>query len=226
MARKRAHRRAVLPMAVDIFAIGETGCSCTCGGGGPCNATVCVTGAAGTALSGATVNILTACSGGSTVVTGTTDPTGCVTINIGSAGTYCVQVIATGFNTWTLSTALTCGGTTNVPLATANGGGGTGGGVGTGYTYCSPCNNPWPNTLHYTCGAYSHILTFVSNGWYGTDNLSHWNWVKCTGSTFCSNTNYTAGQTAFGTVTCSPLSITGSFPLGVYCAACSFTITP
>ncbi len=35
MARKRAHRRAVLPMAVDRFAVGETGCSCTCGGN-PC----------------------------------------------------------------------------------------------------------------------------------------------------------------------------------------------
>lgn len=114
------------------------GCCC---GGGTCNFTACVTGMSGTALAGATITVLASCPGGATIATGTTDGTGCVTVNIGSAGTYCVQVDATGFNQWTKTSSMSCAGSMTVPLASSNGGGGSGGGPATGY-HETGCNTP------------------------------------------------------------------------------------
>jgi hypothetical protein len=213
----------------DAWDIGACGC-----GPSVCNYTFCVVGMAGSALAGASIQIYTNSGLGTLVGSCTTDGTGCCTINVGSPGTYWEVITATHFNTWSGSVSVgsgSCGGSqtlTPVNLGTSNSKGGTGGGPVTGYTGCPACNHPVPKTLHFTCGAISLTLTFVSDGWYGTNNVSHWVWTKCSGSTFGSNVNYVVGETAFGTVTCNgSYSVTGSFTSGLYWPInCSFTITP
>ncbi len=59
-----------------------------------------------TAIPGATVTIT---SGGLAIATGATNSSGQITLDLGSAGTYTVTVTATGFGTYSQSSALTCG---------------------------------------------------------------------------------------------------------------------
>ena len=57
-------------------------------------------------------NVLVEVKSGSTVIASdTTGVSGCVTLDIGTAGTYTVTITTTGFVTRTQSRALTCGGT-------------------------------------------------------------------------------------------------------------------
>jgi hypothetical protein len=148
----------------DAWDIGACGC-------GPpvCNYTFCATGLTGSALAGALIYIYTNSGLGTLVGSGTTDSTGCCTINIGATGTYWEVITATGFNTWSGSvTGGSCGGTqTPIPLATANQGGGTGGGLATGY-HPTRCNQPASSlTVSIPAMSYTGTATWNSawNAW-------------------------------------------------------------
>lgn len=106
---------------------GSTGTGCGCCGSPPppvCNTTICPIDCNGNPINGAAVAIL---SGGTTVASGTTSGDGCVTLNIGTAGTYTVDVSASGYNSFSSSETLSCAGTTTISMTLAS-----------GYT-CSPC---------------------------------------------------------------------------------------
>ncbi len=149
---------------VKVFSLGGIGHPCCCAGGPPvCNTTICVKGNCGGSspvLAGATVTIK---SGGVTIVSGTTDGTGCVTLNIGTAGSYTVVISFPGYTTNTSTHTLSCGGTTTISLTA----------VDTGY-HCScdhNCAEPVPDTLTGSDGMGSFTLTYQSvggnAGWWG-----------------------------------------------------------
>lgn len=79
-----------------------------------CPTTICVTGCpSGAAVVGASVTIK---SGGTTVATGTTDATGCVTLDCGHAGSYEVVVSAAGYRGFDGTLSLSCEGTKSIKL--------------------------------------------------------------------------------------------------------------
>jgi hypothetical protein len=117
-------------------------CCCT---SATCNTTICVTGC-GTVNPGATVQVK---SGATVIASGTTDSAGCVTLNVGTAGTYTVVVSAARFNTNTASRALTCGGTVTISLTIAS-----------GFHCLSACCPGLPDTVYVTDGLGTTALTF------------------------------------------------------------------
>lgn len=103
---------------VKAFSLGGLGAPCCCGGGPPpcpCNATICVEGCEGTILADASVVIK---SGSTVVASGTTNSLGCVTLCIGTAGSYEVIVTypAGGYYTYDNTLSLACGDTYTVKL--------------------------------------------------------------------------------------------------------------
>jgi hypothetical protein len=138
---------------------GFGGCSCC---GGSCSTTICVV-ACGIGIPGSTVSVL---SGGSTVATGTTGSTGCVSLTIPAAGAQSVTVTIPGFPANTSSQTLTCGGTTTINLGSP-----PTGGVCCGATTSSPCNcAPYPETIFITDDCGTTALTSTGGA----------EWVGCT----------------------------------------------
>jgi len=119
---------------------------------GTCNVIICVTSSScvtGSAVPGATVTI----KNGSTVIaSGMTDGTGCVTLAIGSAGTYTVVVSATGWQTQTQTETLGCGSTTTISL----------GAVDPLYQCCGGFAFPIPKTIYWTACGQTYTLIFNS----------------------------------------------------------------
>jgi hypothetical protein len=98
-------------MAISTFDV--TNCCCSAP---VCNATICIKCCVvGTAsISGATVTVK---SGSTVIATGTTDGTGCVTLNVGTAGSYTVVISGLGSPDNTSTQTLSCGGTTNIVIS-------------------------------------------------------------------------------------------------------------
>ncbi len=103
-------------------------CSC-------CNFSFCTTGYGGGNLQGSLIQIYTNSGMGTLIGSGTTGITGCVVINVGSAGTYWQVITAFGFNPYSGSVTVTCGGTSTVNMQTSAG-------IITGYGTCTGCANP------------------------------------------------------------------------------------
>ena len=147
MARKRAYRRAVPSMAVDIFAVGETGCSCTCGSFSfTFNLRSCIATPNNAALfNGITVNVYTNSGMGTLLASGTTSGSGAVTLSwSGVAGTYYVTVPAYNarWTNYAASLSLTpSGGNIRIALPTNTAG---------GYVCCTNIDIPIHSPLHYT----------------------------------------------------------------------------
>ena len=161
MARKRAHRRAVLPMAVDRFAVGETGCDCTCGGS--ISVTIaprgCVNPVINQALfAGITVNIYTDSGMGTLLASGVTAANGKAILSwSGSNGTYWLNIPAPNLR-WTVfgaSVAMINGGTYVAPLPTNTAG---------SYVCCMVANLDIPlhSPLHYTDPNGTQNLTWTA----------------------------------------------------------------
>jgi hypothetical protein len=113
--------------------------NCGCGPT-TCNVTFFVA-ACTTGMPGATVNVWTNSSKTTLVATGTTDATGHVTLDVGSAGTYYEEVIsptARAVAPAAGNTTYSCGSTRNVVLTLA-----------AGYVACfDGCYIPSPTNLH------------------------------------------------------------------------------
>lgn len=99
------------------FSLGGIGAPCCCATPTPtpaCNVTICVTDCDGMPLVGAVVTIK---SGMTTIGTcTTTDPLGCCAINVVTAGTYTVGIVATGFNDYSRSQSLMCNDSITIPM--------------------------------------------------------------------------------------------------------------
>jgi hypothetical protein len=223
-------------MSVDVFAIGETACSCSCGSA--CNFTFCVVGIKGTSLQNATIAVYTNSGMGTLIGSGTTGSDGCLTLDVGSAGTYWEVITATGFNSWSGSTSVTCGNTHTINLFLP--GEGTGGGIAPNFHSACNCNSPLPATLTLTDSHFGGTtLTWnpTDNQWEGqitgTSTLScgcvaksvkinyslttscslGWNpWTDAYPNTNCPGTtsNPGYGSSLTTTVVCNPFSATYS----------------
>lgn len=82
-----------------------------------CSVTVCVTACPTGAIVGATVTVKDATSG-ATIATCTTAAGGCCTLSIPAAGSYSVSAAASGYQTFTSTRNLACGGQVFIPLQT------------------------------------------------------------------------------------------------------------
>ncbi len=183
MARRRAHRRTVLPMAIDIFAIGETGCNCTCVGGPIINGTVhgCPILSNPTALPGATVQIWQPTTSGTLLASGTTDSSGAFSLSGFSATSgqnLVILIISTGFTNYSITLTYTAGSPTGSqwsPGKTTNTGTWTMS-TASGYVCYYRCVQPLPVTLYLSdsqlggTGVTGITLTYstLSNTWKGT----------------------------------------------------------
>ena len=99
--------------STSVFSLGGVGCeggTDCCGG---CTNRICVE-FCNSGVPGVLVQVK---SGATVIASGTTDATGCVSLNIGSAGTYTVVASLTGFTTVTGSHAMTCGGGTTITFS-------------------------------------------------------------------------------------------------------------
>lgn len=113
------------PYRVTVAADGTAGFDQTmtlaCGATHPidvcCAATFCVTGATGFPTAGAIVTAAPSAGGAGT--SGTTDSTGCVTLELGGAGPYEVTVTAANFEPFDGTIVVTCGGTFTIVLCVA-----------------------------------------------------------------------------------------------------------
>lgn len=147
MARKRAHRRAVLPMG-DMFAVG--GCDCTCPG-----ASVTCKGCNGLLLTSYSIQQWTS-SGGSLVATLTTNGSGVINVPTGTwwlipaSGRFAGQ-----------SVTVPSGGTT-VSFSPA-----------TNYYCIAGCAIPVSATLHFTCPVIgtSIAITYIGSSTWNTVGL-------------------------------------------------------
>ena len=144
MARKRAHRRAVLPMAVDIFAVGETVCSCTCSGG---TATT-FEGCNGFILANYQIDIYDH-SGGTLLQSVTTDSSGVATVT--PTGSVWIQSHDGRFSGQTITLSAT------VSLSV----------LGTGFLCLTKCSVPTTTVLH---GTFS-VLGSATLTWNSGANL-------------------------------------------------------
>ena len=133
---------------VKAFSLGGLGSPCCCGGG-PCSITICVS-ACSAPLVGDPVTVK---SGSTTVASGTTNGSGCVTLTIPSAGTYTVVVTDPTFGTLSGNYALTCGGLLNLSY----------GNPPSGSVCCGVCAIPLSLVLTDSIG--SHALTFSGGFW-------------------------------------------------------------
>jgi hypothetical protein len=126
-------------------------------GGITCPVTVCVT-CTGTAIPGATVTIL---SGVTQVAQCTAGSNGCCTVQIPSAGTYTVQVQATGYSTYSAGQNLICGQTLTADLCGCN--------------PCLPTSGNVTLTLTLAAGGFSQITLLKTPGqyfWTGSAGLT------------------------------------------------------
>ncbi len=92
--------------------MGGIGAPCCCGG---CQTTICPN-FCGVNVAGILVQVF---SGATLIASGTSDSSGCVTLDIGTPGTYSVTISGGSFTTRTLSKTLSCGGTTGAAFADA-----------------------------------------------------------------------------------------------------------
>jgi hypothetical protein len=133
------------------------GCGC-CGGGSTCNVTFTIGGCGGFVLQNATVSIWTDNTKVTLLATGTTDASGKVTLNIGTAGTYYKEISASRFVTLSSTQAFTCSSNLSFTLST----------IVSGY-HCANCAYPIKDTLTYTDSILgSTTLTYTSGLWKGT----------------------------------------------------------
>ena len=149
-------------MAVDRFAIGETGCNCSCNSGGNFHHTFTMYGCASPAhtpnnFSGLTVSVYDH-SGGSLLASGTTNSGGAATLTWTDSGTPTRYVTSTtpwvGRNdAYAGSLVLTNNGSHTLSLAAS-----------TGYVCCQ-LDFAVPTTLHWTGGEGSYPLTYNSGSW-------------------------------------------------------------
>ncbi len=106
-------------MAVDIFAVGETGCSCTCSSSVTCG-TIEVIGCGSLGVPNATVSIYTS-SGGSLLASGTTNSSGIVSLTwSGSCTVWVTASEATGRLTSYAATRTLGSGTNVITLSNAD----------------------------------------------------------------------------------------------------------
>lgn len=142
------------------FGMATIGCPCC--GSASCVVTFHLTGCNGGDVQGITVNVK---SGGSTIATGATDAGGLVTLDIGTAGTYTVEVpSSTGFD-YSQSTALTCGSTYTIALS---------GHVATTHVCTSCAEYPVPKTLTLNDPYYGDVTITNSGGsiWIGSISVT------------------------------------------------------
>jgi hypothetical protein len=168
-----------------------------------CNVTFNVKGCASTNLTGATVNIWNNSGMTSLIATGTTNSSGNVILNIGTAGTYWREITHPRFVTQSGSISPGCGGTLSTSFTTP----------AVGYVCCpgSACGLPLATTLFLTIAGNTYTLTYDSGqgAWYGTathtdpliTNIGPFPACTCTGTT--------ASQTVVFVFVCS-----GAGPLG------------
>jgi hypothetical protein len=141
---------------------------------GECNTKICVF-CITTPISGASVMVL---SGVTTIASGTTGANGCVTLNIGSAGTYTVNVTAAGYNNYSASQNLTCGGETDINLCA-----------------CPNCFGASPpNTIHITVTGAMASFTFAMTR---TPNQYVWTGSSIGAATFTSSLSCAPGGIGF-----------------------------
>jgi hypothetical protein len=116
-----------------------------------CTTKICLSSACG---GGATNVLVTILNGSTTISSGTTDSTGCVTLSIPSAGSYTVTTAATArYNSTSGTHALTCSGVTTISLSTAS-----------GYS-CLVCwQEPVPNTLYLTVAGTAYPVININSG--------------------------------------------------------------
>jgi hypothetical protein len=141
---------------VKVFGLGGIGSPCCCGGS--CMSTICIRSACdeGISLPGVFVQVS---SGSTTVASGTTGSNGCVTLNIGTAGTYTVQYqIPGGSLIDDGNNALTCGGTLTIIESDTVDFVCCGSGTGS-------CPIPRTLTLTDANGSYPFIFSSTIGGW-------------------------------------------------------------
>jgi hypothetical protein len=128
-----------------LFDVGACNCTSTC------NATFTVQGCGSAPISGATVT--------ANGVSGTTDGSGNVTLNVGSAGTYTVTVtgVSARFASFSQSIAVTCSSTHVLSLSAAS-----------GFVCTIPCALPISTTLNLTTNCSELILAGGTLTWNGT----------------------------------------------------------
>jgi len=137
-------------MAVDRFAIGESSCSCTCGG----TFVVTCNGCGGIALAGESIQVWDH-SGGTLLATLTADGSGNISL---AAGTYWLITADARF----VGQNKTVSGATSVTFSAAS-----------GYNCLSCCAIPLSNTLHYTDNIGTAItLTYSATQWVGTGSVA------------------------------------------------------
>jgi hypothetical protein len=110
---------------------------CCCGGA--CSTTICAKNCSNGNINGALVTIE---SGATTIDSGTTDVSGCVTLTIPSAGSYTVVVTQGPTTLFSGTKTLTCGGTVTFNCFTA-----------------------LPNTIYFTFGGVTVALTRTGGTW-------------------------------------------------------------
>lgn len=142
-----------------------------------CNQVFHVTGCNALGLEGATVGVWTDSSKTTLVATGTTDASGNLTLDLGSAGTYYREVSASRFATASGNFTATCtGGTVSDALSPAS-----------GYHCYTGCSIPLPDTLHFSDSALgtSGTATWFAplSRWLGSDSFSTFGCGGCPAGT-------------------------------------------
>jgi len=234
MRRQRAHRRAVLPMPVDIFAIGETGCNCTCGSSS-CQICVTVTTCAGLTISGATVVISPS---GTSTNTCTTNSSGqcCIDVTSPGSGSYNVSVSKAGYYGSNQNITVTCPGTTSVTLVMV-----LTSGTAYGRIWVSGCNGAALQGATVTIGGGSYTtlstgytpyfaLASGSNPWTssypGLVNVTGTITVTCTGGPYGASAFMNTAATGYACCGCNtpyPTTIYVSGPAGNFVCTWSGT---